>query len=118
MLNKQAILAAQDLPHEDVNVPEWGGVVRVRTMTGVERDAFESESVGKMADGTVQARLDNVRARLCSRCLIDEQGNRLFTDDEVDALSKKSGRALGRVFDVAAKLNGLNKADVEELAGN
>ena len=30
LLSKTAILAAQDLQTEDVEVPEWGGAVRVR----------------------------------------------------------------------------------------
>ena len=30
LLSRDAILQAQDLPHEDVEVPEWGGMVRVR----------------------------------------------------------------------------------------
>ena len=29
LLTGAAILAANDLPHEDVEVPEWGGTVRV-----------------------------------------------------------------------------------------
>ena len=42
LLSKTAILAAQDLQTEDVEVPEWGGAVRVRSFTGRERDAFEA----------------------------------------------------------------------------
>ena len=42
ILSKEAILAADDLPREKVNVPEWGGEVLVRTMSGTDRDAFEA----------------------------------------------------------------------------
>ena len=42
LLSKTAILAAQDLQTEDVEVPEWGGAVRVRSFTGRERDVFEA----------------------------------------------------------------------------
>jgi len=41
-LNKEQILRADDLKTEEVDVPEWGGSVRVRVLTGTERDAFES----------------------------------------------------------------------------
>ena len=40
ILSKDAILAADDLPRETVHVPEWGGDVYVRTMSGTDRDAF------------------------------------------------------------------------------
>ena len=59
-----------------------------------------------------------MRARLVGLTVIDETGQRLFTDDEVDLLGAKSGAALDRVFAVAQKLNGLSGADVEELSKN
>ena len=117
LLSKTAILAAQDLQTEDVEVPEWGGAVRVRSFTGRERDAFESSMVrGDGRDRRVD--LTNMRARLVGLTVIDEAGQRLFTDDEVDLLGAKSGAALDRVFAVAQKLNGLSGADVEELSKN
>ena len=45
LLSKTAILTANDLQTEDVEVPEWGGAVRVRSFTGRERDAFEASMV-------------------------------------------------------------------------
>ena len=117
LLSKTAILAAQDLQTEDVEVPEWGGAVRVRSFTGRERDAFEASMVrGDGRDRKVD--LTNMRARLVGLTVIDETGQRLFTDDEVDLLGAKSGAALDRVFAVAQKLNGLSGADVEELSKN
>ena len=117
LLSKTAILAAQDLQTEDVEVPEWGGAVRVRSFTGRERDAFESSMVrGDGRDRKVD--LTNMRARLVGLTVIDETGQRLFTDDEVDLLGAKSGAALDRVFAVAQKLNGLSGADVDELSKN
>ncbi len=117
LLSKTAILTANDLQTEDVEVPEWGGAVRVRSFTGRERDAFESSMVrGDGKDRKVD--LTNMRARLVGLTVIDETGQRLFTDEEVDLLGAKSGAALDRVFAVAQKLNGLSGADVEELSKN
>lgn len=106
-LNKAAILAADDLPRESVTVPEWGGEVLVRTMTGTERDAFESSLLDK------DKRLENMRARLVSLTLCDESGERMFSDDEVTALGKKSAIALDRVFAVAQRLNGIGGEAVD-----
>ena len=117
LLTKAGILAANDLKTEDVDVPEWGGAVRVRSFTGRERDAFEAAMVrGDGKDRKVD--LTNMRARLVGLTVIDEAGQRLFTDEEVDLLGAKSGAALDRVFAVAQKLNGLSGADVEELTKN
>ena len=117
LLSKTAILTANDLQTEDVEVPEWGGAVRVRSFTGRERDAFEASMVrGEGRDRKVD--LTNMRARLVGLTVIDETGQRLFTDEEVDLLGAKSGAALDRVFAIAQKLNGLSGADVDELSKN
>ena len=117
MLTREQILQSDDLPRETVQVPEWGGEVQVRTMTGTDRDAFEASMVrGEGKDRKVD--LTNMRARLVGLTVIDEGGLRLFTDDEVDLLGAKSGAALDRVFAIAQKLNGLSGADVEELTKN
>lgn len=114
LLSRSQILESDDLVTEDVPVPEWGGDVRVRTLTGTERDAFELSISG---DGK-KKNLENLRARLAALCIIDEDGQRVFSDDDVRKLGLKSAGALGTVFDVASRLNGLTEKDVEELAGN
>jgi hypothetical protein len=107
ILSKEAILAADDLPRESVSVPEWGGDVLVRTMSGTDRDAFEASLLEK--DG----RMENVRARLVALTLCDAQGDRLFDDGEIAALGRKSARALDRVFSVAQRLNGIGVEQVD-----
>lgn len=111
MLTRDQILMCDDLPRETVQVPEWGGEVQVRTMTGADRDTFEASLIGK------EGRLENVRARLVSLALCDESGVRLFNDSDVIALGQKSAKALDRVFTVAQRLNGIG-ADQVDAAKN
>lgn len=113
LLTKATILAANDLRKELVAVPEWGGEVYVRTMTGTERDIFETELL-TATKGTSS----NIRAKLLARCLCDENGERLLSDKDIAELGKKSASALDRCFAVAQRLNGFSKDDVETLAGN
>lgn len=108
MLTREQILQCDDLPKETVKVPEWGGEVQVRTMTGTDRDAFEASLIGK------EGRLENVRARLVSLAVCDESGSRLFDDADVAALGAKSAKALDRVFAVAQRLNGIGADQVEQ----
>ena len=112
ILSKEAILKADDLPKKTVTVEEWGGDVIVRSMTGVERDAWEIEQYGS---GKVN--MKNMRARLVAVTAIDEKGKRLFTQEEAEELGKKSAKAIAKVYDAASKLNGLGADDIEELAG-
>lgn len=114
-LTKEAILAKQDLATELVSVPEWGGHVYVKMMTGIERDAWESSIVGTTGN---QRNLNNIRARLVALTACDDQGCRLFSDADVGELGKKSAKALDRVFAAAQKVNALTESDIKELEGN
>jgi hypothetical protein len=113
-LNRDDILNKQDLPREEVYILEWDGSVWVRGMTGHERDRFEmSVTSGRGASTTIN--LENARAKLVALTVVDEAGERLFTEDDVTALSKKSAIALNKLFEVSQRLSGLSNSDVKEL---
>lgn len=116
-LSRDAILAVDDVQYEDVEVPEWGGRVRVKSLTGRERDALEASMiVGKGKNANVN--MNNLRAKLVGRSVVDEDGKRLFSDDDIAALGAKSAAALTRVYEVAQRLSGITQEDVEELTKN
>ena len=117
LLSKAAILAAQDLSTEVVEVPEWGGSVMVRAMTGRQRDVFESV-IYKVKGKDVQLNIANVRAELVSRTVVDEGGTLLFSPEDVAALGDKSAAALDRIYAVAQRLSGITKDDIAELTEN
>jgi len=117
LLSRDQILTAADGQSERVMVPEWGGEVIVRALTGAERDAFEA-ALTERRGRRVEVRLENVRARLVAMCAIDEQGGALFYPSDVELLGQKSAAALQRVFEVCQRLSGLTDQDVEELAKN
>ncbi|KAB8167061.1 hypothetical protein FH609_011710 [Streptomyces sp. 3MP-14] len=118
LLTKDQITAAADLAHEDVPVPEWGGTVRVRALTGQERDAWEASMLRLGPNGSVQARsTKGVRVGLVARCVVDEAGERLFTDKDMATLNEKSAAVIERLAAVARRLSGIGKEAAEEAAG-
>lgn len=129
LLSRDQILEAQDIEFEDVPVPEWGGTVRVKGLNGEERNSFEAacrqerpvhNAEGKRIRGRTElaVNLANTHAKLAARSIVDEQGERLFTDHDVAALGRKSSAALDRVVDVATRLSRLSDEEIEELSGN
>lgn len=116
-LTREAILSATDLGFEDVEVREWGGTVRVRGMTGNERDEWEWEMVQTRSEDKRENKR-RLRAKLVSLTVVDENGQRLFSEADVEALGQKSVRALQRVYNVAQRLSSISAGDLEELAGN
>ena len=115
MLSRDAILSAQDLKTEDVAVPEWGGSVRVRTMTGTERDAFLAELKRDEAGKVVAS---DYGTRLIAFAAVGDDGARLFADADVAALGAKSGVALQRAFTAADRLNSTSEAAVQGAEKN
>lgn len=114
MEDATAILGTDDMRYEIVDVPEWNGKVRIRSMTGEERDAFESSIAGEGKKMNTQ----NIRAKMVMLTVVNSKGERIFNKDQIDALGKKSAAALNRVYEASAKLSAITKADVEELAKN
>lgn len=107
VLDKAAIMAASDTKLEKVHVPEWGGDVYIKTLTGTERDSFE--------DAYSQEKMRNFRPRFLVLTLCDKAGERLFTDAEVVELGKKSSAVIAKLFDKAWALNAFRTEDVEAL---
>lgn len=118
-LSKAEIVAASDIKTEEVPVPEWGGSVAIRQLTALERDAFEQGMVKVRPDGTREADISNMRARLCSYCIVDAvTGDRLFGDAELGELGNKNGTALDRVFIAAQRLNAMGANALKETEKN
>ena len=113
-LTAEEILGVQDLTIRPVDIPEWGGIVYIRTMTGRERDAFER--VISKAGSAVDVK--DFRGMFAALVVCDQDGARLFGDEHIEALTSKNGRALDRIFDEGAKLNGIRESDIEELLKN
>lgn len=114
LLDKAAILAANDIRTEDVAVPEWGGTVRVKVLSGTERNAWGASLLGE--DGKYDAKRYSVR--LVAAAVVGEDGAPIFTDEDVPALAAKSGAALARVQAAAERLNGLGAEGLEAARGN
>jgi hypothetical protein len=124
LLSRDDILKADDLETRTVPVPEWGGDVLVRAMTGEARDAFEASltkrrpsmvNKGQMEDVPDTA---NMRARMVALSIVGEDGELLFNQADIVALGKKSAGALNRVFKVASEMSALGEDDAESAEGN
>ena len=110
-LTKDQILGAVDFKYEEVDVPEWGGSVRLRGLSASERDEFEA-SIGVTQD------LTNMRSRLVVNCLTDEEGNRLFKNSEAKQLGDKNANVVNILFDMCRHLSGMSDDDLGIAEGN
>lgn len=108
------ILSADDTQYDEVPCPEWGGTVRLRSIRGSQRDAYE-QSVISGSGSDRRMNLKNARAKLIVLCAVDEDGRPLFTADDVSRLGSKNAAPLDRLFDACRKLCGMSEQDVDRL---
>jgi hypothetical protein len=116
-ISKDDILQADDLPIEEVECPEWGGSVAVRTMTGSDRDELENDLSVRQRQGK-RTDLRGFKARLVQLTVVNGDGGLMFAKEEIAMLQKKSSTVIDRIAATAMKLNGLASGDVEEMLGN
>ena len=122
LLNFDDIVASQDKEYEDVDVPEWGGTVRIATMSGEDRDRWEL-SMMQADDSSERGFKLNFdaysRVRLVAMCLVDDNFNRIFvTKEQIERLSQKSGKVMDLLYDVAQRVNGITDEDIDDLEKN
>lgn len=116
-LNRDDILGADDIEFVTVPCPEWGGDVRLKSIRGAQRDAYE-ESIISSNGNDRKVNMRNARAKLIVLCAVDDDGRALFSADDVSALGRKNAKPLDRLFDAARKLIGMGDNDVEKLTEN
>ena len=94
-----AQIFATKLPVTELYVPEWDGTVRVRGLS-----AQEAEEIGNLVS---RGKAENIAARIVALAIIDEHGNRVFGDGDVERLGHASFAAIRRIRDAAQVLSGL-----------
>ncbi len=117
---REQILAQPDLKTVKVDGleewPELDGVIYVRSLTAAERSSFE-RSMDFDPHGNPR-NTSNLQTRLAVLAMVTADGDRIFSEEDVDELSAKSASAMQKIFTAAAELNGLSEQTTEGLAKN
>jgi hypothetical protein len=105
---------------ENVEIPEWDGdVACVQSPMASEKDAFEKSlsSMRQMGRRLVaMPNLENVRARLVVRCLVDpETHERILEDTDVELVGQQNAKAIDRIIAVATRLGWMGDDDFEKV---
>ncbi|MBE3590010.1 MAG: hypothetical protein IMW98_08385 [Firmicutes bacterium] len=102
VLSIDEILAANDLRETLVEVPEWGGKVRIRAMTLAEQQRIRQEA-GFGGGGEVAP---EQAARFELLMLAAGLG---IAPEQADRLREKSAAAVNRVLQVILEVNGMTE---------
>ena len=123
LLTRDQILAARkNMKSEEVEIPEWGGSVRVRELSAAEMNERTGLMLQKRGDSVVMAAdgktpmmsMDGLLKDdllLAAFSIVDEDGNRLFALNDLKMLGELSETSMKRVVTVAKRLSGITEAE-------
>ena len=117
ILSKAEILAAKGrLKTERIPTPEWGddGAVLVRAFTGLQREAMDREVYERRTAGKPYS----ILGACAAFSIIDEDGQQMFTVDEVLELADLNQGPLERIWDWHQKHSGLGGKALQDAIKN
>lgn len=112
LLDRSALIGekARELPRKTIHIPELGGDVIVQGMSGAQRDEFERSL--RKPNGDLRG---NIRARAIVRSVINEDGSRVFSDDDIAAVGRMRADIAQRIWNAQQELSGISESDAKEL---
>jgi len=121
-ITKDEIRAAADLPCKDVSVDEWkpGAVLRIRGLNAKQATAFSKNQIKVDAKGKVEEvdLDDNFMPKLIALTAVDENGNLMFSESDIELLALKSAKVMKRLADAAMELSGLSDESNKDATKN
>ena len=112
----QILQAARNakIERDEISIPELGGKVFVRGMSGKERDEFEEGLRIRKGKRSGQTDLRNFRARLAVKIIVDGEGQRILTDDDAAIFGQMPAGVLDRIISRCTELSGLAEEEIED----
>lgn len=119
LLTRDQFLVAPAPKFVDVPCPEFsdvpGATIRIKLMSGLERDAFETSLADRQAIGKLR---ENMRAMVVIYSVVDEAGAFMFTEADLDKVGSLPWTLLDRIQEASQALNKTAAKSVEELEKN
>jgi hypothetical protein len=119
-LSRAAIDTVEDRPTGEVEVPQWGGWVRIQAMSAKQRSMITGTMMA--VDGVdVKVRADeigSVQLRTVAACLIEEDGSPTYQEHEYDSIGEKNAGAIETIYTALQELSGLGKDAIEDAEKN
>jgi hypothetical protein len=111
ILSADEIFAAKDIEERTVDVPQWGGAVRIRTFS--KRQATDMSKRATVKDrhtGKESVDNDRLEALLFAEGIIEPK----FTVDDYEQLQEKSAVAISVILRAIMDASGLSEAATTE----
>lgn len=110
-LTKTRISEFSHVEFKDLEVPEWGGVIRLRRMDVKDRLGL-SESIQKHEDSLM------FMVKVVAYTMVDAEGRRIYGDEDLETLLALDLEPIKRIYDASMEFSKLRGEDFEEAVKN
>ncbi len=117
LTTKEQLLTRAKRRYTTVTITETGDTFRIQSLTEKEKSDYEATMMSK-AGAISRDRLQDAYRRLFVLVVVDEAGNRMFSDGDLADLENVDSLVVARVFQVAHAFCGFEKNDIEDIVKN
>lgn len=131
LLNRNQILEAKDIKTKDIEVPEWGGTIRIKQLSAKEYNDITMNMVNirKMAAKQLSSRknanenledainelaIKNQKILLLIKSIVDENMKPLFTEADMELLYQKNANVIDRIIAEIEEFNSVSTEDAKK----
>jgi hypothetical protein len=102
--------------YREIHLPVSDLTVRIRSLTEGELSSYQRKLFAKGGRGLDPTALRTANRRLFALCLVDEQGNRLFSDSDVDTMVEMDSMDSGKLYEACSEHCGIDRTDMGDLS--
>jgi hypothetical protein len=118
MLNKDDILNCNDFDLIEMTVEEWGGIINLKAMSCYHKNKLQKHlAKNNKSDSEGNIALTD-SSGLLERCVVysvcDENGVLVFTESDIETLSKKNASVIERIAIKAKKISAFTETIIED----
>lgn len=105
-LDRETALKAPDIVEKEIEIPEWGGSVLIRTLT-----VAQQAKLRKMAKVNGKIDEDRLEILIFTANVIDPK----FTEEDYELLQEKSAAAMNRVMQEVYSQSAMTKEEIGKI---
>ncbi len=116
LISRDALLGKTARRYMTVDLP-GGEKARIQSLTELEKSEFEFAVISTKGKA-LRSKMVIARRTLVVLCLVDNDGKRILSDADLDALAQIDGAVISAIYDEARIHCGFEEGDIEGLAKN
>ena len=116
LINREALLGKTKRRYKTVDLP-GGETARIQSLTEREKSEYEC-SVLSTRGRAVRSKMTAATRALIVLCLVDNAGNRILADTDMEQLAAVDGGVTSAIYAAACEHCGFTADDIESLVKN